>query len=115
MLSFVLFGWRRWRNPARWAAIREPILFSAKVWVRFTYVPNWFYPSMGLGRWDLAVRTDTFQITRWMYGNRDRASSTFFNGGETTMWPASVGGRDCIVGLRPDLQPYEGRVRLLGG
>jgi hypothetical protein len=97
VLSFVLFGWRRWRNPARWAAIREPILFSAKVWVRFTYVPNWMYPSMGLGRWDLAVRADTFQITRWMYGNRDGASSTFFNGSETTMWPASVGGRDCIV------------------
>ena len=43
------------------------------------------------------MRTDSFQITNWMYGQRNRSRSTFFHASEAVMWRAVVEGRDCIV------------------
>jgi hypothetical protein len=84
------------RNPVRRAAIREPILFQAKVWLRFRYAPTW-WPYSPVTRWDMAVRTDTFQVTNWIWGSRDQSRSTFFLASEAVMWREMVEGRDCIV------------------
>jgi hypothetical protein len=71
-------------------------MFQARVSVRFIYAPSrWLYPL--LSRWDLGVRTDSFQITNWVYGNRDRARTTFFHSADCVMWQATTGGRDRIV------------------
>jgi hypothetical protein len=84
------------RDPARQAAIREPIVFEARVWLRFNYAPTyWGYPLFN--RWDLAVRSDSFQVTNWIWGQRDRARSTFFHAASAVMWRDLVEGRDCIV------------------
>jgi hypothetical protein len=84
------------RDPVRRAAIREPILFQSKVWLRFRYAPTrWPYPPVT--RWDMAVRSDTFQVTNWIWGSRDRSRSTFFLASEAVMWRERVEGRDCIV------------------
>lgn len=84
------------RDPARQAAIREPICYEARVWLRFTYAPgHWPYPSWG--RSDIGVRTDSFQLTNWVWGSRDRARSTFFHAANAVMWREVVDGRDCIV------------------
>ena len=84
------------RDPARLAAIAEPVMFQARTSVRFIYTPSrWLYPL--LSRWDLGVRTDSFQITNWVYGNRDRARTTFFHSADCVMWQATKDGRDWIV------------------
>jgi hypothetical protein len=84
------------RDPARRAAIREPITFQSKVWLQFKYAPS-RWPYFQFGRWDMAVRTDSFQVTNWVFGSRDRARSTFFSAVEARMWQKTVDGRDCIV------------------
>ena len=84
------------RDPVRRAAIREPILFQSKVWLRFRYAPTW-WPYPPVTRWDMAIRTDTFQVTNWIWGSRDRSRSTFFLASEAVMWREMVEGRDCIV------------------
>jgi hypothetical protein len=84
------------RDPVRRAAIREPILFQSKVWLRFRYAPTW-WPYPPVTRWDMAVRSDTFQVTNWIWGSRDRSRSTFFLASEAVMWREMVEGRDCIV------------------
>ena len=84
------------RDPVRRAAIREPILFQSKVWLRFRYAPTW-WPYPPVTRWDIAIRTDTFQVTNWIWGSRDRSRSTFFLASEAVMWREMVEGRDCIV------------------
>ena len=55
----------------------------------------WVY--LRLGRWDIGVRTDTFQITNWVWGNRRRATSAFFHSADCVMWQGNADGRDCIV------------------
>lgn len=84
------------RDPARRAAIREPITFQSKVWLQFKYAPS-RWPYFQFGRWDLAVRTDSFQVTNWVFGSHNRARSTFFHAVEAQMWQKTVDGRDCIV------------------
>ena len=58
------------RDPVRQAAIREPIAFTSKVNLRFVYAP-YRWPTPIMGRWDLAVRTDSLQVTNWIWGSRD--------------------------------------------
>ena len=84
------------RDPARRDAIREPITFQSKVWLRFTYAPS-RVPYFQVGRWDMAVRTDSFQVTNWIFGSRNRARSTYFNAAEAVMWQTVADGRDGIV------------------
>ena len=83
------------RDPARRAAIREPITFQSNVWLQFRYAPS-RVPYFQIGRRCLAVRTDSFQLTSWVFGSRDRARSTFFNAAEAVMWQEVVDGRPCI-------------------
>ena len=90
------------RDPARQDAIREPVMYQSKVWLRFAYAPTRVpYTGNGLGSWVLAVRTDSLQVTNWLWGNKDRAQSTYFRAGECVMWRAGVQGRDCIVVAGP--------------
>jgi hypothetical protein len=97
MLLVQLPARRRFlRDPARRAAIREPITFQSKVWLQFKWAPS-RWPYFQIGRWDLAVRTDSFQVTNWVFGSRNRARSTFFSAAEAVMWKRAVDGRDCIV------------------
>jgi hypothetical protein len=85
------------RDPARQSAIREPITFQSRVSLRFTYVP-WRWPTPLVGRWDLAVRTDTFRVTHWIWGQRDRARSTFFRASECVMWRNGEGDGVVVSG-----------------
>ena len=84
-------------NPARLAALSEPVVFQARVFVRFIYAPTRSWVYLRLGRWDIGVRTDTFQITNWVWGNRRRATSAFFHSADCVMWQGNSDGRDCIV------------------
>ena len=64
--------------------------------LRFAYTPYRWPTPIG-GRWDLAVRTDSLQVTNWMWGSRDRAHTTFFHAASCVMWRAGDSGDGIVV------------------
>jgi hypothetical protein len=84
------------RDPVRQSAIHEPIVFTSRVNLRFVYTP-YRWPTPIMGRWDLAVRTDSLQVTNWVWGSRGRAQTTFFYAPNCVMWRAGGSGDGIVV------------------
>jgi hypothetical protein len=99
LIGSVLQLWpkvRFLRDPIRQAALREPIVFTSKVNLRFAYTPYRWPAPIG-GRWDLAVRADFLQVTNWIWGSRDRAHTSFFHAPSCVMWRAGDSGDGIVV------------------
>ena len=79
---------------------------SNKVWLRFRYAPTW-WPYRPY-RWDMAVRTDTFQVTNWIWGSR-AVPQHVLPRSEAVMWREIVRVAT-HRGVGSDLQPQQGRV-----
>jgi hypothetical protein len=85
---------RRLSNPLYQRSMNEPVVFQAKIWVRYLS-GSWFGITI-FDRWQIAVKTTTFQLTNSPWAST-RKRRRIYHAEEATMWTRRIDDRDCIV------------------
>jgi hypothetical protein len=94
MVGVLVRSVRRLSNPLYQRSMSEPVVFQARVWVRYLR-GNWFNVTI-FDRWQIAVKTTSFQMTNSPLAST-RRRRRIYSAADATMWTRRIDDRDCIV------------------